>query len=256
MKPLRSPLLALVALASLTCAAFAATTPAAPAAAPIKALLITGGGFHDYDFQRDHLLEGSKKIANIDWTVVYEGGRGTRAQIPLYDNPDWAKPYDVIVHNECFADTTDPEYIRKITTAHKAGKPAVVIHCAMHTYRAATIDDWREFLGITTRRHDHQSKYPVRVVEKDHFVMRDFPAEWTTPMDELYIVEKVWPGTKALAFSKSERDGRDHPVIWVNDYHGTRVFGTTYGHGNVTWQDPVFIKYVTRGIIWAAGRDK
>jgi type 1 glutamine amidotransferase len=241
-------------LLCLICILISATT-AARAASPLRALLITGGCCHDYELQSKALTEGAQKVGEVQWTVVNEGGKGTRAQIPLYDNPDWAKPYDVVVHNECFADTDDLAYVRKITAAHKAGKPAVVIHCAMHSYRKATFDDWREFLGVTSRRHDHQSNYAVRVLAKDHAVMRAFPSDWVTPRDELYIIEKLWPGAEALAVSTSERDGKEHPVIWAHSYHGTRVFGTTYGHSNATWHDPVFVGLVARGLFWAAGRD-
>lgn len=241
------PLLLLVLAAP-----FAAAAPAT--GQPIRALLVTGGCCHDYELQAKALMEGAKQFGSFTWTVVNEGGKGTDAKIPLYDNPDWAKPYDVVVHNECFANTADPEYIRKITTAHKAGKPAVVVHCAMHSYRAATVDDWREFLGVTSRRHDHQSAYPVKVTARDHPALRGFPANWVTPRDELYIIEKVWPAATVLATSTSEKDGKDHAVVWTNSYHGTRVFGTTYGHGNVTWHDPVFIALLSRGLLWAAGR--
>lgn len=231
---------------------------AAPAAKPtLRALLVTGGCCHDYPLQTQALQNAAKPHADITWTVVNEGGKGTQAQIPLYDNPDWAKSYDVVIHNECFANTAEPEYIRKITTGHATHKiPAVVIHCAMHSYRAATIDDWREFLGVTSRKHDHQSNYPVRLAPdaKSHPALRDFPATWTTPKDELYIIEKLWPTAKALAFSTSEKDGKEHPVIWTNDYHGARVFGTTYGHSNETWHDPVFVTYVVRGLLWSAGK--
>ncbi len=235
---------------------FAATLSAATPPAPVRALLITGGCCHDYELQAKAFIEGAKKFGAIEWTVVNEGGKTTRAQIPLYDNPDWAKPYDVVVHNECFADTKDLAYVRKITAAHKAGKPAVVIHCAMHTYRAMAEDDWREFLGVTSRRHDHQSNYAVKVLAANHPALRNFPADWKTPMDELYVIDKIWPNTKALATSKSEKDGNNYPVIWTNDYHGARVFGTTYGHSNATWQDPVFIELVSRGLLWASGREK
>lgn len=226
----------------------------ATAAAPLKALLITGGCCHNYAFQSQALTEGISRTAAVDWTVINEGGRGTRAQIPLYDNPDWAKGYDVVVHNECFADTTDEAYIRRITAAHAAGTPAVVIHCAMHSYRAATIDDWREFLGVTSRRHDHQSNYPVKLVAADHPAIKGFRTDWVTPKDELYIIEKVWPKTTVLAVSPSERDATEHAVVWTNDYKGTRVFGTTYGHSDDTFRDPAFIDLLTRGLLWAAGR--
>jgi len=229
------------------------------AAKPLRALLITGGCCHDYAFQAKALTTAVEKLGPVTWTIVHEGGTTKNAKFPLYENPHWAKPYDVVVHNECFADLADPDYTRKITSAHKGpgGTPAVVIHCAMHTYRTLKVDDWREFLGVTSSKHDHQAQYPVTptAAAKNHPAMRGFPAVWTTPMDELYIIEKVWPKTVALATSVSEQDGKTYPAIWTNDHDGTRVFGTTYGHGNVTWLDPIFLNYVARGVRWAAGRE-
>lgn len=220
----------------------------------LKALLVTSGCCHNYPLQTKSLQERSAEWANIDWTVVSEGGRGTSAQISLYDDPDWAKPYDVVVHNECFASTKDEDYIRSITKAHHDGAPAVVIHCAMHTYRDAEIDDWREFLGVTSRHHEHQSNYPVKVVAEEHPVMKDFPKDWVTPKDELYIVKKVWPNTVPLAVSVSERSNEEQVVIWTSTYGKGKVFGTTYGHSDETFQDPVFLDLVTRGMLWASGK--
>ena len=225
-------------------------------AKPLRALVVTGGCCHNYAFQTQQLTNALSKLAPIEWTVVMAGGTGTRAEIPLYDKPDWAKGYDVVVHNECFADTTNQVYIRKITEAHKAGVPAVVIHCAMHTYRTTNIDDWREFLGVTSKRHDHQSKYPVKHVEPAHPIMKGVAADWVTAMDELYVIDKVWPNAKALATSVSERDGKTYPVVWINQYDKARVFGTTYGHSDDSWRDPNFLTMVARGTLWAAGRLK
>lgn len=237
-----------VALVSLGClSVFAAD--------PIKVLVITGGCCHDYDYQTKAMQLAAKEHGvDIDWTVVFEGGKGTRAMIDLYNKNDWAKGFDVVVHNECFADTDDPEYIRKITQPHRDGVNAVVVHCAMHTYRSAKIDDWREFLGVTSRHHEHQSRYGVDVVDKDNPITKDIPADYKTPMDELYIVEKLWPNAKVLATSKSEKTGQVQPVFWTNQFGKARVFGTTYGHSNDTFTDQVFLKTLVRGIVWAAGR--
>jgi uncharacterized protein len=229
-----------------------AARPARPAR-PLRALLVTGGCCHNYAFQSAQLTNAAAKFGAVTWRVVNEGGTGTRAEISLYDDPHWARGYDVVVHNECFADTRTPEYVRRICRAHHAGVPAVVIHCAMHTYRAADFDDWREFLGVTSRRHDHMSRYPVKRVAK-HPALTGMPADWVTPKDELYIVEKVWPNTTVLATSVSERDGSTQPVVWVNRYGKARVFGTTYGHSDDTFRDPVFLDLVSRGIFWAADR--
>ena len=221
---------------------------------PLKALLITGGCCHNYPFQTQQLTNAIAKLAPVEWTIVNEGGDGTKAEIALYDKPDWAKGFDVVVHNECFADTTNQVYIRQITSAHKAGVPAVVIHCAMHTYRSTGIDDWREFLGVTSRRHDHQSKYPVKLVAPVHPILKGVAADWKTPMDELYVIEKLWPNAKALATSVSEQDGKTYPVVWINQYGKARVFGTTYGHSDDTWRDQNYLTIVSRGVLWAAGR--
>lgn len=239
----------------LLCTIAATTCLAQPNEKPLRVLLVTGGCCHDYGFQTKAMQKAARdrKVA-IDWTVVNDGGRGTAAQIALYDKPDWAKGFDVVVHNECFANTTDSAYIRRISEAHKAGANAVVIHCAMHTYRSAKTNDWREFLGVTSRRHDHQSRYPVKVDRPAHPIMQGFPANYRTPMDELYIIEKVWPTAQVLATSPSERDGQLHPVFWTNRYGKARVFGTTYGHSNATFEDPVFLDTLLRGIRWAAGR--
>lgn len=228
-------------------------TTTSPAA--LNVLLITGGCYHDYDFQTKQLKAAFRREkVDVSWKVVTVGCVGTKHQIDLYDDPKWAEGFDVVIHNECFADTSDPEYIRKITKAHYAGAPAVVIHCAMHTYRASEIDDWRKMLGVTSRRHDHQSNYPVRVVEKEHPIMKGFPKDWVTPMDELYIIETVWPGARPLATSVSEKSSEAHPCFWTNRYGKARVFGTTFGHSNETFADPVFGRAIVRGSLWAAGR--
>ena len=245
-----------LSLVAVAWTAFLVSASAAESQRPLRVLLVTGGCCHNYTLQSHQLSNAVAKLAPLACTVVMEGGTGTKAQISLYDNPDWAKGYDVVVHNECFADTMDHDYIRKITAAHKAGVPAVVIHCAMHTYRATDIDDWREFLGVTSRRHDHQGNYPVKKVAAAHPIVKSMPEKWVTPKDELYVIEKLWPNAQSLATSVSEQDGKEYPVIWTNQYGKARVFGTTFGHSDETFRDPVFLDYLARGVLWAAGRSK
>jgi uncharacterized protein len=237
-------------VAFLLCTAFGAQ-----AAEPVKILLITGGCCHDYEYQTKTMREAFVEHGiDVDWKVIHEGGSGTEAEIGLYDNPDWAKGFDVVIHNECFANTKSEAYIRKITDTHKKGTNAVVIHCAMHTYRASQVNDWREFLGVTSRKHDHQSNYPVKVIEKEHPIMKGFPSDWVTPKDELYIIETLWPHATPLATSVSEKDGSSHPCFWTNEYGESKVFGTTYGHSNETFADKVFQQALVRGTLWAAGK--
>ncbi|ADB16620.1 heme-binding protein [Pirellula staleyi DSM 6068] len=220
---------------------------------PIRALLITGGCCHDYTQQKKILPAGISERALVDWTIVHQGGSTTDTQIPFYENEKWYEGFDVVVHNECFAGVTDPSWTARILKAHREGVPAVVVHCAMHCYRDKT-DAWFEFLGVTS--HGHGANYPFDVInlEPKHPVMEGFGDKWSTPKGELYIIKKLWPTAKPLAHALSRDTKNNETVIWTNDYHGTRVFGTTIGHHNEEHSDPVFLNYMTRGLLWACDK--
>jgi type 1 glutamine amidotransferase len=214
---------------------------------------VSGGCCHDWLTQGRAIMETVNKVLPVDWTVVYQGDRGTRSRFPVYNDPNWAKGFDIVVHNECSADITDEEFIRTITAGHKTGIPAIVIHCSMHSYRAATVDDWRELLGVTSRRHTAAHNIPVKWAA-DHDLAQGLAPNWVTPVDELYVIERFWPNSRAVATAVSPEDQKEYPLIWTGDYHGARVFGTTLGHGNATWADPVFQEMIGRGFKWAVKR--
>lgn len=221
----------------------------------INALVVSGGGFHDYPLQAKVLVDVVGRALPVDWTVAIQGGRGTTGKQAVVERADWAKGFDIVVHNQCFADTTDETLIKRITSAHRGGPPAIVIHCAMHTYRASTEDTWREFLGVTTRRHTKAHNISVKVADPEHSIMKGFKPDWVTPVDELYVIDKFWANSKALATAVSPEDKKEYPLAWVSDYGGARVFGTTLGHGNDTWNDPVFQDLLVRAVKWAVGRN-
>lgn len=220
----------------------------------VNALVVSGGCCHDWLTQGRALMEAINKSLPVDWTVAYQGDRGTRSRFPVYNSPDWAKGFDIVVHNECSADVDDPEFIRRITAPHRAGTPAIVIHCAMHSYRALKTDEWREFLGVTTVRHTAQHNIAVKWAA-DEPVARGLQEAWSTPMDELYVIDKFWPGAKAVGTAISPEDKKEYPLAWTHQYQAGRVFGTTLGHGNPTWADPVFQELLVRGFRWALKKE-
>ncbi len=221
----------------------------------VNALVVTGGCCHDYITQTKILIDAMAKSLPINWTIVLPDANVAEGKVPLYNDPNWSKGFDIVVHNECYANQQQASFIQQITAGHKSGPPAVVIHCAMHSYRAATIDDWREFLGVTSRRHTAQHRISVKWTPGDP-IAAGLPS-WTTPNDELYVIDKVWPGTTGVATAVSPEAGNaEFPVAWRHEYQGSaRVFGTTVGHGMDTWNDPVFLELVTRGFRWALKQD-
>lgn len=244
------PVLPMKKLLLFTFAVLAATLGAAEKPKPIKALLVTGGGFHDYEAQTKTLTEGLAQRLNIHLTVAKEGTVREHKH-SLYENPDWAKGYDVIIHNECFGMVTDKEFVERVAAPHKAGVPAVILHASMHSYRNAATDEWRQVMGQRSMRHEARQDLFVKVVDANHPVMRGFPAEWRDPQDELYVIEKAWPNIVPLATATGEKVKTEHVVVWLNTYGKGRSFVTTLGHFDATMKTDVYLDLVARGVLWA-----
>lgn len=227
-------------------------------AKPLKVLMITGGCCHDYENQKLILAEGISGRANVEFTIVHEEGpegkKDKTHKISIYEKADWAKGYDVVLHNECFGAVTDVAFVENIAKPHFNGVPAVMLHCSTHSYRAAQTDEWRKCVGQTSMKHEKNRDLKVRNVAEDHPVMKGFPKEWLDPKDELYENIKLWENFKPLGTAYGEDTKKDHHCIWTNQYGGARVFGTTLGHNNSTMEDPVYLDLVTRGLLWACGK--
>jgi hypothetical protein len=218
---------------------------------PINAMIVTGGPFHDYTTQSKVLMDTLNAVMPITWTVVQGMSNVTNVKLPLYDNPDWAKGMDIVIHNECWADRNLPaEIVQNIT---RANVPRMFIHCTLHSYRVMTDDSWRELIGMTSKRHTRTHNILLKWIEGDPITAGLPP--FVTPFDELYVIDKVWPGAKALATAVSPEDGMTYPLVWTHDYRGTRVFGTTLGHGNETFHTNQFKELLTRGFRWALKRE-
>lgn len=221
---------------------------------PLKALMVTGGCCHDYEQQKLILSAGISERTHIDWTIVHEGGTSRDHKVSLYKKADWAKGYDVVVHNECFGALKDDAFVNGIAKAHADGVACVAIHCSMHSYRAAKTDEWRKCLGVSSYNHQSHAPIKVRTVKKDHPIMKGLPDAWTTPKGELYRIKKVWDTATPLAVGEGATKGEEHACVWVNEYGKGRTFGTTLGHHNETMLAEPYLDLVTRGLLWATGK--
>lgn len=231
--------------------------------APIRALLITGGCCHDYNMQKDILMSGIKERANVEWSFVYEQFGGKDHKIGRYLDPNWAKGFDVIVHNECYGGVTDSAFVDSIVKAHTDDDiGAVMLHCSMHSYRAAETDSWRALIGASS--YNHGKKHPIAVKKLsggDHPVIAAVPEDWTTLEGELYNTNskahpdaKMWDSATQLAEGSIPSTEAPQTCIWLNEYEGSKVFSTTIGHHNETMMDPVYLDLVTRGLLWTVGK--
>ncbi len=229
---------------------FTFASAALAAEKPIKALLVTGGGFHDYDAQRKTLVEGLTKRLNLDLTVVQEGTTREH-RMSIYEKADWAKGYDVVIHNECFGMVTDKDFVERVAAPHKAGVPAVILHASVHSFRNAPTDEWRQVIGQRSMSHENRHDLEMKVLDATNPVMRGAPASWVSTQDELYKIEFTWPNVVPLAKAYGVDTKQDHVAVWLNTYGKGRSFITTLGHFDATMKTDVYLDLVTRGLLWA-----
>jgi len=259
----------------------AVSAPAADAVKPLRVLLVAGGCCHDYATQTQILEKGIEARVRADVEVVFNPDKSTKATFEIYGNPDWASGYDVVIHDECSADVTDPAYVERILAAHRRGTPAVNLHCAMHSYRwgdfrqavaaGAENGGWFEMLGLQSTGHGPQQPIEIVFADRAHPVVQSL-TDWKTVNEELYNNIQVLPTAKVLATGrqlvppKPKKDAPVDPaakpteanavVAWTNEYgpNKTRIFSTTLGHNNDTVADDRYLDLVTRGLLWAAGK--
>ena len=229
---------------------------------PLKALLVTGGCCHEYGKQKDVLKQGIEARANVIVDIAYSADTTTKPPIEIYGKPDYAKGYDVVIHDECSSNQNAPDVINGVLQPHVDGTPGVNLHCAMHSYRfgnygkpvAAGADNarWYEYLGLQSTGHGPQQPIAITFTDKESPITKGL-ADWTTINEELYNNVQILTG-KPLA--RGKQGNADNVVAWTNEYgpKKTRVFSTTIGHNTATVADDRYLDLVTRGLLWATGK--
>ena len=233
---------------------------------PIRALLVLGGCCHDYEKQKDIITKGISERANVQWAIAYDPDKGTKHKNPVYDNPEWYKGFDVVVHDECSSDVKETAVIDGILKPHKEGLPAVFLHCGMHSFRGdgyPKTTAWFEFTGLHTNGHGAQLPIEITFTDKENPILKG-AENWTTVNEELYnnITGKLLDTAKELARGKQtskNKEGKekvdDFICVWTNLYNGkARVFGTTLGHNNATVADARYLTMITRGLLWSVDK--
>jgi hypothetical protein len=244
----------------------------APPSRTLRVLLVCGGCCHDYAAQKDILKKGLEERANVVVDISYSDDTSTHPPLPILGNPDYAKGYDLVIHDECAADINDPGVVENVLKPHREdGIPGVNLHCAMHCYRIGNPGDpvtlgtphgyWFEYLGLQSSGHGPQEPISITFTDKESPIVKGL-SDWTTIHEEHYnnvhIFDTAHPlahGTQVIKTRNGTLKTNDFVVVWTNEYgpRKTRVFSTTIGHNNETVSDPRYLDLVTRGVLWATG---
>ena len=228
-----------------------------------RALLITGGCCHDYDRQKDILSEGISERVPTNWDIFFEMDQEkSKARL---SKSGWADNYDYIVYNHCFAHEEDGAFVKSLTDVHKAGKPAIALHCAMHSYhwkisaKEGEKKAWPDMLGASSKGHGPKAPIQINKTKEHgkHPIMRDMPDGWMTPEGELYNVQKVYEGTKVLAYGDNganKAPNEPQACVWVNNHGKGKVFATTIGHHNSTMSTKEYLDMLGNAVRWVTAK--
>lgn len=222
-------------------------------------LFITGGCCHDYDRQKDIISQGINERVPTKWDIFFEMDQNkSKARL---SQSGWADDYDYVLYSHCFAHEKDGSFVKSITDVHKAGKPAIALHCAMHSYHWSIPAEegkkkaWPEMLGASSKGHGPKAPITINKVknEADHPIMKDMPDGWITPEGELYNVQEVYDGTTVLAYGDNGKDKKPNEpqaCVWVNTHGKAKIFSTTIGHHNSTMSTKEYLDMLGNAVNW------
>ena len=228
------------------CAAPPEKSAPAKSPAPLKVLLVTSGGYHDYKTLAPLLATNLAQRVNA--TVEAKSG------LDVFVNAKFADAYDAVVYDVCDDEIPDAS-MDHVLNAIRAGKPAVMVHCSIHAFRKSSkIGEWETLCGMRSKVHDPYQKFTVNKLDAGSPITKFFPDDWTTPGDELYQTISIDPQSHQLLKAKSPKDGRTHVVCWTYQFGKGRVFCSTLGHDTKTAATPEYLQLLSNGLLWSCGK--
>ncbi len=188
----------------------------------------------------------SEQLADILTKEYFKDGINiTYTTDPNDMNEAYLKNFDGLVLYANY-DTITKDQEKSLLNFVKGGKGFIPLHCASYCFRNSP--EVVEMIGGQFSSHKVDS-FPAVIIKPEHPVMKGINAFVTK--DETYVHTKISKNIEVL----TERVEGDHhePYTWVRSYGQGRVFYTAYGHDEVTFNNPGFLKLVKNGILWAVG---
>ena len=210
---------------------------------PIDVLMVVGGEAHDYDKLPAELAAALESRLAGRVRLIAAAGL----------SPDQIAAHDVLMFNDCEQTTLTDGQKAAVLNGLRSGKGLVAMHCALWSFQHWP--EWRRMLGGLVLKHDPFGTYEVEVVHPSHPISGGLPARFEVT-DEPYLVDERSADVDLIVQTAGLHGGRKvpEPQAWTTRYLGGRVFVTTFGHDARVQRDPNFLRLVSNGIRWAAGR--
>ncbi len=206
----------------------------------IKTLLLVGGKIHDWKGIGDVVERVLKSTGKFDVTRV---NQDLDALLP-----ERIKPYELIVFYWTVEKISDAQ-LKGLMDHIAKGNGFVTFHSGADSFRDS--ETYRKFVGGYFKTHPRYRQYQVSITEVKHPITAGIEEFMTT--DEQYILH-VYDDNKVI-LGNGLWKGKLMPALWVKDHGKGRIFYNSGGHDAKAVKQPMFLKLLVRGCLWAAGRD-
>lgn len=168
------------------------------------------------------------------------------------------KNYNAVVFLNTTGDVLNPEQEQEMQRYLAAGGGFIGIHSA-----ADTEYDWPWYGKLVGAYFNgHPSDPNVRagaadVVVNDHICTSHLPARWDRT-DEWYNYKDISKDITVLinldeSSYEGGTNGEQHPITWVQEYGGGKVFYTGMGHTDETYSEPEYIQMIWDAVQYVTG---
>lgn len=159
-------------------------------------------------------------------------------------------------------DMTDSQKADLLSFVKEDGKGFIGVHSAIDTFY-----EWPEYGEMVGGYFDshpwNQFQAPVIVEDRDNPIVKHFPATFTI-MDEIYQVRNFSRDRVRVLLRLDEskidqqrkgvkRTDGDFAVAWIRNYGKGRVFYSTFGHREDSWDRPDVQKMWLEAVKWSMG---
>lgn len=207
-------------------------------------------------FTHNSIPKGNKALINLGQQYGFEVDTTQNAANFSDEN---LKNYAAVIFLNTTGDVLDNTQQEAFKRYIQGGGNFVGVHAA-----ADTEHDWSwygELVGAYFESHPHIQQADLIIQNSNHPATGMLPSTWTTT-DEWYNYKNIQSGMEVLitideSSYKGGGNGQWHPMSWYREYDGGRMFYTGLGHGQESYEDPLFLEHLLGGISYAIyGNDK
>ncbi len=203
----------------------------------IKVLLLTGGGYHDFEKCGAILEEFLNRAGTFKVTQTQDRSAINKENLAKFDA--------LLIYTQ--GDGLTNKQVQELEAWVRQGGALVGIHCASDSFK--NHPDYLALIGSEFIGHGPVHTFEVKGKETDHYITRriqPFRIE-----DELYLLGG--DSARWTTLATSQWQGKPQPMVYVREEGQGKIVYLALGHGEAAFNHPEFRKVVIRSLRWATG---